>query len=690
MSQPFRVIFRISARWAFFFSIGFTLLFAVFAQVDADEWYKGAIHQHTFWSDGNAFPEEVAAQYKDLDYQFVATSDHNVLQKGEQWVPVLKLKERSGERRFEKLVETCNERFGSDWVNIQGTGDQQMVLLKTFEQVSEKLHEPGKFLCMWAEETNEKINGKQLHMNYINLANLVRAPKAEGETGTIIKNGMYQVEKARRQAEEIGRPILLQLNHPSWPEYDVSGEDIAGIEGLGFLEVWNMGGDCKVIGDGKHPSCEKLWDIANTIRLQAMRQSPLYATATDDCHNYLTDDPNASQPGRGFVVVRAEKLDANTLVEAMFQGDFYASSGIILKEVSFDPKTKTLRVEVDPKPDTCYTIEFIGTRRGVSTKKTDATEDGYSEKIGEVFQCVEGTSGEYQMTGDELYVRAAIRSDRKLRRASPSYLELQTEQALTQPVGFEVPAKSEAVEGAKEITDTLPEPPKGKEWKLVWQDEFEGDTLDTSKWEVMDCDRRADLWSPDSVSLDGKGNLLLTTLPPKEKGEKFRSGCVRTKKKYEHAFGYYVARARFQSQPGHWTAFWLHNQSVNDVGDEGRDGTEIDIMEKPWRDDRVQQTLHWDGYGEAHRSEGHVPSVPGVMDGFHTFSLYWTPEEYVFYVDGKETWRTRAGGVCQVPLYLKLSDEIGPWADNIKDATLPDDFAVDYVRVYDLVPVDAE
>ena len=74
-----------------------------------------------------------------------------------------------------------------------------------------------------------------------------------------------------------------------------------------------------------------------------------------------------------------------------------------------------------------------------------------------------------------------------------------------------------------------------------------------------------------------------------------------------------------------------------------------------------------------------------VMEGFHTFSLLWTPTEYVFYVDGKETWRTKAGGVCQVPLYIKLSDEVGDWAGDIKKVKLPDEFLVDYVRVYDLV-----
>ena len=680
-NQPFRRSATPLVKFVLVLGLAVVLPFASLAQAKAAEWYKGAIHQHTFWSDGNVFPEEVAAQYKELGYNFAATSDHNILQKGEHWAPVIKLKKRCGEH-FEALVEKCNKRFGDGWVNLEGSGDTQMVRLKNFDEISAKLNDPGKFLYMWAEETNIKIDGKELHMNYINLADLVRAPKAEGETDTIIKNAMFQVDVAKKQAEKLGRPVLLQLNHPSWPEYDVSAENIAGVEGLGFLEVWNMGGDCKVIGDGKHPSCEKLWDIANTIRLQEMKQAPLYGTATDDCHNYISDSPKSSQPGRGFVVVRSEKLEANSLVNAMLQGDYYASTGVMLKDVSFDPATKTLRVEVDPKADTNYTIEFIGTRRGTSTKKTDATPDGYSAKIGEVFKTVKGTSAEYQMTGDELYVRAAIRSDRKFRRASPCPLELQLEEALTQPVGFEVPAAD-----AKATTDTLPEPPAGKVWKLAWHDEFEGTELDTSKWEAPDCNRRTDRWSPEAVVLDGKGNLLLQTLPQKD--GKHRSGCVRTRRKFEHAFGYYVARIRLQSEPGHWTAFWLFNDSVNKVGgnsDEGgRDGTEIDIMEKPWRDDRVQQTLHWDGYGEAHRSEGHIPKVPGVMEGYHTFSLYWTPEEYVFYVDGKETWRTKAGGVCQVPLYLKLSDEIGPWGGDIKDAKLPDDFAIDYVRVYDLV-----
>jgi arabinogalactan endo-1,4-beta-galactosidase len=170
-----------------------------------------------------------------------------------------------------------------------------------------------------------------------------------------------------------------------------------------------------------------------------------------------------------------------------------------------------------------------------------------------------------------------------------------------------------------------------------------------------------------------------------KEGDKYIDGCVRTKGKFEHAFGYYVARIQLQKQPGHWSAFWLYNQSVQKAGSDGRGGTEIDIYEKPWLDEQVQQTLHWGGYGKQHKSAGNVAKVPGVMDGWHTFGLLWLPDQYVFYVDGKETWRTSAGGVCQMPLYIKLSDEISNWAGDIGNAELPDQFLVDYMRVYDLV-----
>jgi beta-glucanase (GH16 family) len=240
------------------------------------------------------------------------------------------------------------------------------------------------------------------------------------------------------------------------------------------------------------------------------------------------------------------------------------------------------------------------------------------------------------------------------------------------------------VDDATTPDDQLPPAPQGKSFKLVWHDEFDGDKLDESKWDVPNNRRRDGWWSPKAVSVDS-GHLAISTL---KDGDRYLDACVRTRGKFEHAHGYYVARIKLQEQPGHWSAFWLYNSSVGTIGNRGRDGTEIDIMEKPWLDDRVTQNLHWDGYGKQHQHQGTTVTIPGIMDGWHTFALWWKSDEYVFYVDGKETWRTDAGGVCQVPLYIKLSDEIGKWAGDITKVELPDRFLVDYVRVYDLV--DAE
>jgi len=218
-------------------------------------------------------------------------------------------------------------------------------------------------------------------------------------------------------------------------------------------------------------------------------------------------------------------------------------------------------------------------------------------------------------------------------------------------------------------------------WQLVWHDEFDGTAIDEAKWEIVgDMPRRDGYWVKEDAYLDGNGRLVLRT---KQDGDRYTCGAVRTLGKFEHRFGFWEVRCRFHKQPGHWPAFWLFCGGVGTVGEEGRDGTEIDVMEKPWAESRIQHALHYDGYGDAHKHQGKVVDLAGLNKGFHTFGLHWKPDEYVFYVDGKETWRTDAGGVSQVPEYIKLTEEIGDWGGDIKEAALPDFFLVDYVRVYD-------
>ena len=124
-----------------------------------------------------------------------------------------------------------------------------------------------------------------------------------------------------------------------------------------------------------------------------------------------------------------------------------------------------------------------------------------------------------------------------------------------------------AAEALEKVNPILPPAPKHKTWKLVWHDEFGGTNLDTTKWEVMpDAPRRSAWWMRKAVSLDCKGHLVISTL---KEGDRYIDGCVRTKGKFEHSFGYYLARVRLQKQPGHWSAFWIMGDGVGKVGSGG-------------------------------------------------------------------------------------------------------------------------
>src|SRR5580765_1642880 len=113
-------------------------------------------------------------------------------------------------------------------------------------------------------------------------------------------------------------------------------------------------------------------------------------------------------------------------------------------------------------------------------------------------------------------------------------------------------------------TDFLPALTNGQHWRLVWHDEFNAAQIDTNKWEIMgDSRRRDDWWVKEDSYLDGNGHLVIRT---KQTDSRRSSGAVRTKGRFEHAFGYWVARLQLQKQPGHWSAFWLMSDGVYKVG----------------------------------------------------------------------------------------------------------------------------
>ena len=132
------------------------------------------------------------------------------------------------------------------------------------------------------------------------------------------------------------------------------------------------------------------------------------------------------------------------------------------------------------------------------------------------------------------------------------------------------------------------------------------------------------------------------------------------------------------------------SNTVGNVNNSGEDGTEIDIFEGFGWTDTLNFALHWDGYGDDHKSEGYKKTIEEIRDGFHTYALEWNEEEYVFFVDNTEVWSTKAGGVSKVPAYVKITGELSTeswaiseyWSNDPELAEYPDYFVVDYVRVY--------
>ena len=240
------------------------------------------------------------------------------------------------------------------------------------------------------------------------------------------------------------------------------------------------------------------------------------------------------------------------------------------------------------------------------------------------------------------------------------------------------------------------------EWNLVWHDEFNGEgEVDLAKWDKPEYNRRNNnkgkdgWWLKENSYQDGNGNLVIKASKIDNRNSDndahdYATGAVRSKNKFEQKYGKFEVRCRLPTQPGWWVAFWLMSESVGNVDSSGEDGTEIDIMEGFGWTDRINQALHWDGYGDDHKSVSHSLVIEGIRNEYHHFSLEWNEKEYVFFVDGIEIWRTNAGGVSKVPAYIKLTGELSTeswaigdwWSKDPSIGKFPDYFLIDYVRVW--------
>ncbi|MGI9240163.1 MAG: PHP domain-containing protein [Verrucomicrobiales bacterium] len=386
--------------------------------VAEDQWFKGNTHTHSLWSDGNDFPEMIADWYKQRGYHFLVLSDHNTLSRGERWMKVADIERRKrglGQSILGKYVA----RFGNDWVELRkGSSGHEEVRLRALDELRPILDEDGKFLMIEGEEITDKFEKLQVHINAINLAEPIKPQHGESLRDTM-RNNLLAV---REQAERLKKPIFAHLNHPNF-QWSITAEDIAHVLEERFFEVYNGHPGINHLGSEQRgrPGDEKIWDIANTLRRSELGGELLLGVATDDSHTYHGGDV---KPGRGWIMVRAGALEADTLVRAIQAGNFYASTGVTLESVKFDPESNVLEIEIagDDGADGKVTTRIIGTMRG---------EEDDPAKVGKQLASYNTRKIRHQLSGDEWFIRATITSDKP--HPLPSYPD-QMIQAWTQPV----------------------------------------------------------------------------------------------------------------------------------------------------------------------------------------------------------------------------------------------------------------
>ncbi len=244
-----------------------------------------------------------------------------------------------------------------------------------------------------------------------------------------------------------------------------------------------------------------------------------------------------------------------------------------------------------------------------------------------------------------------------------------------------------------------------KGWKLVWQDEFNGKRLDTSKWNVLlrEQSKHNELqyYLPDEVYVEN-GTLHLRSRVRSYGSMKYTSGRLDTKGKFAPIYGRFEIRAKLPGGKGLWPAHWLYPQNRNwqmeylmsQAVAEGKERlipeerpwySEIDIMEFLGHEPNILYgTLHYYTFdGQKKSTSGKWIGDVDYSKDFHIYALEWEPDSIRWYVDGHLMHATTTG-IPRTPHYLILNTAVGgAWPGNPDSTTtFPQYHDIDYVRVY--------
>jgi hypothetical protein len=241
-----------------------------------------------------------------------------------------------------------------------------------------KLDAPPGLVLVAGEEVTDRLPKKPLHVNAIGVGRVV-APQGGKTPVDVLQRNIDAVRAAG------GVPLV---NHPNFG-WAFGADELQQLRNFTLLEI--ASGHPYVNAQGP-PPVEAMWDALLT------KGRRVYGVAVDDSHHLKRPwDIDVALPGKAWVVVRAER-DAKSIVAALERGDFYASTGVELEEVS------ATRVKVREKNGAHYRIRFIGSG-------------------GRVLHESVGASASYTARGDEGYVRIkVIDSNGRMAWTQPSFI----------------------------------------------------------------------------------------------------------------------------------------------------------------------------------------------------------------------------------------------------------------------------
>ena len=217
-------------------------------------WYRGNLHTHTLWSDGDDFPDMVVDWYREAGYDFLALSDHNVLSTGERWIVV----DEAVRPSFAEYVS----RFSGSEIDTVWIAGATRVRLKTFEELRTSFEDPGAFILIQSEEITDKFESLPLHVNATNVVDFIPPQGGSSVVDVLQRN----IDAVLAQRERTNLAMFPHINHPNFG-WAISVDDLVAVERERFFEIYNGHPLVHNDGDGDHPSVETMWDIVLAARV---------------------------------------------------------------------------------------------------------------------------------------------------------------------------------------------------------------------------------------------------------------------------------------------------------------------------------------------------------------------------------------------------------------------------------------